>query len=33
VLRALSKTELGRLAEQSGVRPQVKAAAKRLLGG
>jgi hypothetical protein len=33
VLRALSKTELGRLAEQSGVRPQVKTAAKKLLGG
>jgi hypothetical protein len=33
VLRALPKTELGRLAEQSGVRPQVKAAVKKLLGG
>ena len=33
VLRALPKTELARLAEQSGVRPQVKAAARRLLGG
>jgi hypothetical protein len=33
VLRALPKNELGRLAEQSGVRPQVKAAARRLLGG
>jgi hypothetical protein len=33
VLRALSKTELGRLAEQSGVRPQVKTAARKLLGG
>jgi hypothetical protein len=32
VLRALPKNELARLAEQSGVRPQVKAAARRLLG-
>jgi hypothetical protein len=33
VLRALPRADLARMAEQSGLRPQVKGAAKKLLGG